>query len=230
MSRKKTICICFYFILIAIRSGDCIDREQWGGNLGFSYWYPEWSNGLSNFDSSTAGLYGPAFFIHVKNWGIGLQYFTGEFDLIFPGSSQAISADRTDMDIMLSCRIAKYFQLSALYKNIEFDWKQTYKVRSHLSGFGFGGGVNHVFPQKILCYGFGFYMPTLDYRQAISGGDDVSGNADGYWLEGGIGYIITHPGLILRLGYRYQRLSIEADILDWIEDTDGVRADITYYF
>ena len=227
MNHKKLSIIWFLFSLLTLSS---LASDQWGGNLGFSYWHPDWTSEQTDFCSSTDGLYGPALFFHVKNWGLGIQYFTGSFDLDFQQSSQTLAANRTDMDIILSYRLAKYFQLSALYKNIEFDWKQTYKVKSTLSGFGFGGGFNNVFSKNFLCYGFGFAMPKLDYSQTIFSGSNLSGNADGCWVEGGLGYILSDLRLIVKLGYRYQRLSFEADTHDWIEKTEGLRVDLSYYF
>lgn len=230
MNQKKLITICFLFLLLTLSTIECTADEQWGGNLGLSYWHPDWTNEQNDFCSSTPGLFGPTLFVHVKNLGLSFQYFTGGFDLDFQNSSQTLSANRTDMDIILSYRLAKYFQLSSLYKNIQFDWKQTYKVESKLSGFGFGGGFNSVFSEKYLCYGFGFVMPKLDYSQTIFLGHDLSGDADGYWLEGGLGYILSDWRLIMKLGYRYQYLSIEADSRDWTEKTEGLRVDISYYF
>jgi len=210
---------------------NCADSPvPWGGSLGFAYWYPDWTSELSDFDSTTSGLYGPALFLYYKKAGIGFQFFTGEFDLDFPGNQRSISANRTDMDIIISYRIAKIFQVSGLYKNIHYDWNQTYSVDSKLTGFGFGGGINHIFTSNYIVFGFGFYMPSLDYDQTISQGSNYSGKATGYWLEGGIGYLVPHPRILAKLGYRYQTINIESNSIDWLERTNGIRADVSYYF
>ncbi|MCD4653379.1 hypothetical protein K8T06_05540 [bacterium] len=222
-----TIIFC---ILLLTQTAAADDSPSFGGSLGVTYWYPNWSNEQSDFDSSTSGLYGPVVFLYYGNIGVGIQYYTGEFDLDFPGTSSSISADRTDLDFMISYRIADIFQLSVLYKQIQFEWSQTYHVESDISGFGFGGGFNKVFPSKFLIYGFGFYMPGLDYEQDIAQSTTYNGDADGYWFEGGVGYLISDLHLLAKLGYRYQTIDIDAGSSSWKEKTDGVRVDISYYF
>lgn len=202
----------------------------WGGSLGVTSWFPDWSSGQSHFNADSTGLFGPLLFLHYRNAGIGFQYFTGDFDLLFPGSISEITADRTDFDVMLSYRIARIFQVSALYKSIRYDWHQTFDVESTITGFGVGGGINKVFPNRILAYGFGFLMPSLDYHQNVTHGATYNGDADGFWIEGGIGYIVPYPQLMAKIGYRYQRIDIESGSSDWDETTDGFRFDVSYYF
>ncbi len=217
--------------IIFVSTGVCEETNpDWGGSIGLSSWFPEWSNEQSDFESSTSGLFGPALFLHYRNLGVGFQYFDGTFNLQFPGSSNEITADRTDFDIMLSYRFARIFQLSALYKSIDYDWKQTFGVESTITGFGFGGGINHVFPNRLLLFGFGFYLPDLEYEQSISHGSEITGDADGFWLESGIGYAIPLPRLLAKISYRYQVININSSSMDWKEQTDGIRADISYYF
>lgn len=223
-----SICICSLVIFSGVMSAQ--ERSQWGGNIGITYWYPDWSNEQSDFDSETSGVYGPVGFIHYGNFGLGLQYYSGEFDLDFPGAASKISADRSDLDLTLSYRIADIFQLSVLYKQIEFDWEQTFEVKSEITGFGVGGGFNKVFPNRLLMYGFGYYLPELDYEQTIAEAKDHSGDANGFWVEAGIGYVIPDVHLLAKIGYRFQSIDVETTVSDWTEETDGFRIDICYYF
>ncbi|MBN1879294.1 hypothetical protein JW823_04210 [bacterium] len=223
---------CIFIMIFSLTApGKAISNEfNWGGSLGLSTWFPDWSNEDTNFESSSSGLYGPSLFIHYRNFGLGLQYFTGQFDLLFPGTSDEITADRSDFDVILSYRIARLFQASVLYKSIQYDWQQTFDVESTLNGFGFGGGINHVFPVGILLYGYGFYMPGLDYEQRITHGARYSGDASGYWFEAGSGHVFSNPGILFKLGYRYQIIDIESQSSSWQETTKGFRFDVSYCF
>jgi len=222
----SVLCLC----ILSVTTGGAADPSPWGGSLGIAYWYPEWSNDSVNFDSSTSGLYGPSAFIHYGRIGLGLQYFTGEFDLEFPGGDSDVSADRTDLDLILSYRVSRMVQLSVLYKSIGYEWSQTYSVDSEITGFGFGGGFNHVFPSGILLYGYGFYMPGLDFEEDIGDWNSYSGDADGYWIEAGLGYIIRELNLVAKASYRTQRIDIDIESTDWTEETKGFRVDISYLF
>ncbi|MBN1295962.1 hypothetical protein JXA80_04220 [bacterium] len=206
------------------------EPDIWGGSLGVTYWYPDWSNDQADFDSSTSGLYGPSAFLHYGDFGIGIQYFTGSFDLSFPGASSDISADRTDFDLMLSYRIARHFHLSVLYKSIAFDWDQTYHVESEITGFGFGGGINTMVSTHVLLYAYGFYMPSLDYEEDIEQSGSYSGDADGFWLEAGLGYVVSDLPLLVKAGYRFQTIDVTSGSAEWSEETDGARIDISYIF
>jgi hypothetical protein len=217
-------------LLLIIPSAECTDTVSWGGHLGGAYWHPDWSANHNEFDSASSGLWGPSLFLYYKNFGAGFQYYSGNFKLTFPEMDESIKAGRTDMDIILSYRVSHYLQLSALYKNVSYDWDQTFSVKSRMSGFGFGAGMNHILPRRILLYGYGFYLPGLDYSQEISWGSDLDGTASGYWLEAGFGYVASTPRIIFKVGYRHQRLSIDVSSRDWTETTSGLRADISYYF
>lgn len=214
--------------LAAVSAGDA--SSPWGGSIGVAYWYPDWSNDSIHFDSKTSGLFGPAGFIHYGRLGLGVQYFTGDFDLDFPGAENTVTADRTDLDLMLSYRITRIFQFSVLYKSIEYDWTQTYSVDSKLSGFGFGGGFNNIFSNNILLYGYGFYMPDLDFEEDIGDFSSYSGDADGYWIEAGIGYLIRDLNLVAKISYRLQSIDVDIESTDWTEETDGIKVDVSYLF
>ncbi len=227
---KYRLYVVAIFCLITVSSGESNDSRNWGGNFGGAFWQPGWTADHNEFDSSSTGLFGPSLFFHYNNAGIGIQYFSGDFNLNFTDSTQPITAARTDMDIFFSYRLGNFLQLSAIYKNIKYDWDQKFSVKSHITGFGLGAGFNHILPERFLLYGYGFYLPELDYSQEISWGNDLEGSARGYWLEAGVGYLPTSFPIIIRAGYRHQHLSIDVTHRSWIEKTSGLRFDISYYF
>jgi hypothetical protein len=206
------------------------EEWTWGGTIGGTYWMPEWDHELQGFDAETSGLFGPVAFIHYGRIGFGIQYYTGSFDVKFGGSEETFDANRNDLDLMLSYRIGSIFQLSLLYKEIQFDWKQIVKVENKIKGLGLGAGATKVFQSGILLYGFGFYMPDLDYSQTISHSGSIDFDSDGLWIEGGGGYRLAQAHLLFKLGYRYQKISAEGRTTDWSETTRGPRAELSYYF
>jgi len=230
MSKHISLFLVFTCGFVLISSTLAADSDSWGGSIGATYWKPDWTNEKSDLKSDTNGLFGPVAFLHYGKIGFGIQYFSGKFDLEFPGVTNDISADRTDLDLTISYRIADIFQLSLLYKKIDFDWSQTYKVNSTISGFGIGAGVNKVFPNNFLVYCFGYYMPGMNFDQDIELSSSYTGDADGYWLEGGVGYLIPAAHLLTKIAYRFQTIDIESNSQSWTEETDGIRVDLSYYF
>ncbi len=226
--RRRTLSIAM-FLLLTI--SPCLAEDwHWGGSIGATYWVPDWEHDRYGFTSDTNGLLGPVAFLHYGNIGIGLQYYSGKFDLTFPDSSEDLNADRTDMDLMVSYRVAKILQISLLYKEITFDWNQLYRVETSVKGLGIGAGLNQIFPNRFMIYGFGFYMPDLDHTQSIAQGPDYEYDSNGYWMEAGLGYMIPEAHLLIKAGYRYQRIAIQVEELDYTELSRGTRAEISYFF
>lgn len=227
--RYLLIALCLGLILCATVQADA--TWQWGGMAGLSCWLPAWDHDLPGFDSSSSGMYGPTAFVHYGPVGFGAQYYRGTFDITFDGLDTNIEADRTDLDLILSYRFARYFQASLLYKQIEFDWTQQFRVDTSVDGFGVGGGFTRIFrPLNILLYGYGFYLPDMDHSQSLETGETVSYDSKGYWMEAGTGYLIAPAHLIIKAGYRFQKIDACSGSRDWSEETSGFRIDLNYYF
>jgi hypothetical protein len=228
MKRKMLILGALF---LSISTAQAMAREwTWGGSIGATYWIPEWDHELQGFDAKTSGLYGPVAFLHYGGIGLGIQYYTGKFDVTFGGMTDKLKTDRTDLDLMLSYRLGQIFQVSLLYKQIQFDWNQMLEVKTTIKGLGIGGGATKMFQNGMMLYGFGFYMPDLDYTQTVESAGDFDFDSHGLWVEGGVGYLLAPVHLLAKLGYRYQDITASSDDDDWSEKTRGPRLEVSYYF
>ena len=220
------IAVVMMFSLTFTHTGFCGD---WGGMIGGTYWRPDWDRERS--DGSTDGLFGPSVSIRFKDLILSAQYYTGEFDIDFPGSSRTYSADRTDLDIALSCRFLGFLNATVGYKNIDFDWVASYQIDASISGLAIGAGGSYTFAPGLLLYSSASYMPALDYRWDY-GGVGETFDATGYTLDAGTGWVFSKIHLMTRIGYRYQSFDVEqngsSDILD--ETNQGFKVDVAYLF
>ena len=226
---KSTIVVNLLFVL----TSNIYAEWDIGGSVGATYWLPKWEHEIVNFDSDTSGIYGPVAFLHYGPVGLGIQYYTGEYDVSFHDTTDEINADRTDLDIIISYRIAKIFQVAVLYKQIDLEWIDVLTIKTDINGFGLGGGFSKIYQANgFMLYGFGFYLPDLDNERTTSGIDEsIQFDSDGYWLEAGIGYLIPTSHLLLKAGYRYQKIDATSNGKDnWGEENKGLRAEISYYF
>ncbi len=218
--------ILLMFCSTMTHTGLCGD---WGGVIGGTYWKPDWDREYS--DGSTDGLLGPSVSIRFKNLILSAQYYTGEFDIDYPGSTQTYSADRTDLDIALSYRFLGFLNATVGYKNIDFDWVASYQIDASISGFALGAGGSYTFSPGLLVYGSASYLPALDYRWDF-GGVGETFDATGYTLDFGTGWVFSRIHLMTRIGYRYQSFDVKQNespnMLD--ESNQGFKADVAYFF
>ncbi len=232
MRVRLLVCMLLVAVICGIRVPGAVSAEWgFGGNVGLAGWFAQWDHELTDFDATSAGLYGPSLFIRTGPIGLGLQYYTGSFDVRFASDDREYRTDRTDIDVILSWRFLSMFHVSGLYKRIDFDWHQVFHVETSIEGFGLGGGVSRmVLDDRLLLYGYAFYMPVLDYNQSISSSGSVSSDAHGYWVEGGAGWYFPAVHLILKGGYRIQRITVDGSANDWAETTQGPRIECSYLF
>lgn len=229
-ARILSILFCLVFTALTSITVSAADW-RFGGNIGAAWWHPEWEHDLTGFDSETLGIYGPSLFLRTGPIGLGVQYYTGSFDIKFHNDTHEYRTDRTDLDLMLSYRFLSFFHVSALYKKIEFDWHQTFHVETSIDGFGLGAGASRMlFQDQLLLYGYGFYMPKLDYSQRIASSGSVASDADGYWIEAGAGWYLRVIHTMIKAGFRRQVISVEGSSMDWNETTQGPRVELSYVF
>jgi hypothetical protein len=207
---------------------DPIEAQDFGGSFGVAYWKPDWD--LSQAEGTTNGIWGPTAMLRYKDISFSIQYFTGEYDINFESLPDTYAADRTDLDLGVSFRFLKYFNATAGYKMIKFDWNTTYRLDATIQGFALGIGAAYTFPSNMLIYGSGSYLPALEYEWDF-GGVTESYDGTGMTLDGGFGYVFQPINFVLKAGYRYQKFDADDAQAEGVEETNkGFRAELSYLF
>jgi len=239
MRYKRTIVVGIITLLAAL--GTTASAENWSFRAGLQYWMPDWKYDKSvyDYDGDTDGVYGPVLFVGYKNFGLGINYYTGTFDVKVEGETQ--EKDRTDYDIYMTYRFLKYFNAILGYKVLDFEKGESieYNLETKVDGFALGIAAGYpIGTTNIFVYGNGFYLPALtgdeEWVPQFQGGEHIKYDvdADGFNIEAGAGYLFNFSetvSLSVKAGYRVQRFDYEFDnefVLPADEAYDGFRIEI----
>lgn len=227
--QSRVIVLSLGLIFLQGSLGHC-QESPFRFSLGLNHWFSQWET--DHFDGSGLGAYGPKLSVGYKNFGLGLVYLTGNFDLDITGVKNA-EADRSDLDIVFQYNFNAYFGASLGFKYFSYDLSSTsIKVTETLTGVGLGvGGYYPLAESGFYLYGTTSYLPALsiDYENKI---DDESDSGDGWAsnTELGFGYAFAQLPLSIDLGYRYQKISKEGLGRNTSDTFQGPVIDVSYSF
>jgi hypothetical protein len=251
MTLKSLIVTSVALALLACCGIQASDSD-WNFSIGAQYWKPDWSFKVKetgyNPSATTNAFFGPTASLGYKNFRLGVQYFSGDFD----SDDDVMELKRKDLDVFLYYSFLKYFTLMVGYKDFEYnyDYVSGYyagtKYKTTVHGPGAGLSIGTFFGDSgVYIRGSGYYMPSLKGDKNFDNGtasdsDAGSADGDGYTLEAGIGYlwsISDSMRLNLGAGYKIQKMSFDFGTSDagfqWYDiddDFKGFKAEISLMF
>lgn len=207
ISGKNSLWILLVLIVLGDMSLCYAQETPFQFSLGLTYWYPKWTT--DTFEGS-AGTVGPKLSASYKNFGIGLLYLTGDFDVEVK-SGQNANASRQDIDIIVQYSINSYFSAGLGFKYQTYERKSSnQKYEESLTGVGVGIGAYYpISGTPLYLYGNGSYLPTLNINVDStigSASSSESGNGYAMNLEIGLGYSFATVPIEIDIGYRDQKV------------------------
>jgi hypothetical protein len=201
-------------------------------SVGLVQWFSRWDTDF--FKGSGFGSWGPKIGVGYKNFGLGIVFLNGNFDLDIKGGGKA-DADRSDLDVILQYRINQYISASLGLKYFTYNMSsKTQSIEESLTGAGLGLGGYYPFAESgFYAYGLISYLPALniDYSAKISGfKESDSGDGSAFNAEGGVGYLFTRIPISIDVGYRHQTVDKKGLTKNTSDVFSGPAIDVSYAF
>ncbi|MBN1552996.1 hypothetical protein JW979_16090 [bacterium] len=239
---KSFFIYLFMVITTVIVFTSISNAKDWDFRFGLQYWRPDWSyeKDIYEYQADTSNVYGPAGYIGYKNWGFGVNYFTGNFDVDV--DFDVSSKKREDLDIYVTYRFLSYFNAILGYKLLDFEKVESfdYDLTTSVDGIAIGIAMGYPLAKtRAFVYGNAFFMPSLSgeesWKPAYSGLPSLTYDVDakGYNAELGLGYLwamMEDFSLSFKGGYRLQRFKYEYGsdfVLDADEKYDGLKFEVS---